>query len=310
MDEKLIVSYAPHIRTERGMPALMRDVLIALIPAFLVGIYAFGVRALLHTLICAISCVAFEYLWCIFMKKEPTVLDCSAAITGVLLAFNMPASAPLWLGIVGSLFAIIIVKCFFGGLGHNFMNPALAARAFLLSCWPVFMTTWTNPVYGSFFETGSISSATPLVADAGAYTYLDLFLGNSAGCIGEVSALALLIGFLYLLVRKVITWHISVIYIGVVFVLSYLFGADGVYQILSGGLFLGAIFMATDYTTSPMTIKGQVLYAVILGILTVIIRIFGNLPEGVSYSILVMNVVTPLIDKFTKNKRYGGKANG
>lgn len=288
----------------------MRDVLIALIPSFLVGIYAFGVRALLHTLICAASCVAFEYLWCIFMKKEPTITDFSAIITGVLLAFNMPASAPLWIGIVGSFFAIIIVKSFFGGLGHNFMNPALAARAFLLSCWPVFMTTWTNPVYGNFFEMGAVSSATPLTAEAGTYTYLDLFLGNSVGCIGEMSVLALLIGFAYLLIRKVITWHIPVIYVGVVFVLSYVFGSDGLYQILSGGLILGAVFMATDYTTSPMTIKGQIVYSILLGVITVVIRTFGSLPEGVSYSILVMNVVTPLIDKFTRNRRYGGKANG
>ena len=311
MDEKLIVSYAPHIRTDRSLKVLMTDVVIALIPALLVGIYAFGIKALLHTLICALSSVAFEYLWCIFMKKEPTIFDCSAIVTGVLLAFNIPVSAPLWIGIVGSAFAIIIVKCFFGGLGHNFVNPALAARAFLLSCWPVFMTTWTNPIFGKFAGLGAVSSATPLVADQGVYSYMDLFLGNQPGCIGEISAIAILVGFAYLLVRKVITWHVPVIYVGVVFVLSYLFDQDGLYQILSGGLLLGAVFMATDYTTSPMTIKGHIVYAVLLGVLTIIIRIFGSLPEGVSYSILVMNVVTPLIDKFTKNKKYGGaKANG
>lgn len=311
MENKLIVSYAPHVRCDRPMPVLMRDVLIALIPALLVSIFAFGINALLLSAVCVLSAVLFEYIWCRLTKKETTVSDCSAAITGLLLAFNMPASAPLWMGIVGAAFAIIIVKCFFGGLGHNFVNPALAARAFLLSCYPVAMTTWTNPLKGNLFGTAAVSSATPLVAEKGVYSYLDLFLGSCPGCIGEISAAALLIGLIYLLYRKVITWHIPVIYIGTVFVLSYALGQDGVYQILSGGLMLGAIFMATDYTTSPMTVKGQIVYALLLGVLTVVIRTFGNLPEGVSYSILVMNVVTPLIDKFTKNKKYGGaKQNG
>ena len=312
MQNKLIVSYAPHIRTEQATPIIMRDVAIALLPSVLVGILAFGVQALFMTLICVISAVFFEYIWCRWTKKELTVHDGSAVVTGILIAMNVPPSAPLWIGIVGAAFAIIIVKCFFGGIGHNFANPALAARAFLLSCWPVAMTTFAQPSFGSLIQTTPvISSATPLVAAENTYSYMDLFLGNCPGCIGEISALAILVGGIYLLYRKVITWHIPVIYTAVVFVFSYILGVDGLYQILSGGLLLGAVFMATDYTTSPMTVKGQILYAFLIGVLTVVIRNFGNLPEGVSYSILIMNVVTPLIDKFTKNKRYGGaKVNG
>ena len=313
--EKLIVSYAPHVRTERSTQRLMLDVIIALIPAMLMGIWAFGIRSFVMYAVCSVTAVLAEHLFCLLHKKQSTVSDLSAIVTGLLLAMNMPASAPFWMGAVGSLFAIIIVKCFFGGLGHNFVNPALAARAFLLACWPVAMTTWVMPVAGNVFtalEALPETMATPLAAQqAGAYSLQNLFLGHVPGCIGETSAFALLIGFIYLLVRKVITWHVPVIYIGTVFGLSYAFGLNGVEQILSGGLFLGAIFMATDYVTSPMTIKGHIVYAFMLGILTVIIRHFGSLPEGVSYSILIMNVVTPLIDRCTKNRKYGGaKQNG
>lgn len=305
--EKLIVSYAPHVRTERSTQRLMLDVIIALVPAMIMGVWAFGIRALIMLLVCSASAVLAEHLFCLLHKKQSTVGDLSAIVTGILLAMNMPASAPFWMGMIGSIFAIIIVKCFFGGLGHNFVNPALAARAFLLACWPVAMTTWIKPMAGNIFDFSyAVSEATPLMAKSGSYSYIDLFLGQVPGCIGEISAFALLIGFIYLLVRKVITWHVPVIYIGTVFVLSYAFGKNGVEQILSGGLFLGAIFMATDYVTSPMTIKGHIVYAFMLGILTTIIRVFGNLPEGVSYSILIMNVVTPLIDRCTKNKKYGG----
>ena len=304
--DKLIVSYAPHIRTDRSMPVIMRDVAIALLPSVLVSIYAFGFMALLHIIFCVVSAVGFEYLWCAFLKKEPTIYDCSALVTGLLIALNLPVSVPLWMGVVGSAFAIIICKCFYGGLGHNFINPAMGARVFLLACWPVYMTTWTAPVNGRVFEVGAVSSATPLATGMEGYSYMDLFLGNHAGTMGEISALALLIGLVYLLVRRVITWHIPVIYIATTFVLSSVLGADGLHQILSGGLFLGAIFMATDYVTSPITVKGQIIYAVMLGVLTVVIRLYGSLPEGVSYSILIMNVVTPLIDKFIINRRYGG----
>lgn len=310
MENKLIVSYAPHVRTERSTRQLMLDVIIALLPAMLVGVWAFGIRALIMLLVCSVTAVLAEHLFCLISKKETTVTDLSAIVTGLLLAMNMPAAAPFWMGVVGSVFAIIIAKCFFGGLGHNFVNPALAARAFLMACWPVAMTTWIQPLAGDIFNVSdfALSSATPLNPEVAenAYNYMDLFLGHVPGCIGEISAFALLIGFIYLLVCKVITWHIPVIYIGTVFVFSYIFGLDGLEQILSGGLFLGAIFMATDYVTSPMTIKGHIVYAFMLGLVTIVIRHFGTLPEGVSYSILIMNVVTPLIDKCTKNRKYGG----
>lgn len=305
MENKLIVSYAPHLRTERSTKALMLDVIIALVPALLVGLFAFGIRAFLHVLISVGVSVWAEHVWCLFIKKESTVKDLSAVVTGLLIAFNLPAAAPLWMGAVGAVFAMIIVKGFFGGIGHNFVNPALAARAFLLACWPVQMTAWTNPVFGNFFSQGAVSGATPL-ASPDLYALSDVFLGNIPGSIGEISALALILGFAYLLIRRVITWHIPVIYVGVFYILTYLTGQDATYQIFSGGLLLGAIFMATDYTTSPMTTAGHIVYAVLLGALTMIIRTFGNLPEGVSYSILIMNIVTPLIDKFVKNKRYGG----
>lgn len=309
---KLIVSYAPHIRTDRTTKSLMLDVIIALMPALLAGVWWFGLPALLMVMTCVVSCVVFEYAWTKIFKMETTIGDLSAVITGILLAFNLPVSAPLWIGVVGSLFAIVIVKMCFGGLGHNFVNPALAARAFLLVCWPVTMTKWTAPKFVMSFSTDAVTTATPLgmLKETGTYgaSYFDLFVGNVGGCIGEVCAAALLIGFVYLLIRRVITWHIPVIYTAVVFILATLLGKDGLYYILSGGLLLGAIFMATDYTTSPMSIRGQIIYAIGLGIFTVIIRVYGSLPEGVSYSILLMNIITPLIDKFTKNRRYGGKA--
>lgn len=305
----LIVSYAPHIRTERTTQALMADVVVAMLPALIAGICFFGLPALIHVLVCVLSCVLFEASWNKLFKKENTVNNFSAVVTGVLIAFNMPAAAPYWMGIAGSAFAIIIVKMFFGGLGHNFVNPALAARAFMLACWPVHMTTFTPPDFAPGLTIDAVSGATPLGAlkESGEYiaSYSDLFLGNIGGCIGEVSTLAILIGFVYLLARRVITWRIPVIYVGVVFILTNLMGGDGVYAILSGGLMLGAVFMATDYVTSPMSAAGHIVYATGLGILTVVIRSFGALPEGVSYSILLMNIATPLIDTYTKNRIYG-----
>lgn len=308
---KLIVSYAPHLRTDRTTQKIMVDVLIALLPALAAGVWFFGVPALLHVLTCVASCVLFELAWTKLFRLPTSIGDCSAAVTGILLAFNLPVSAPLWIGVVGSAFAILIVKMCFGGLGHNFVNPALAARAFLLVCWPVAMTKWTAPGFTAGLSVDAVSTATPLGAlkETGQYaaSYFDLFFGNVGGCIGEVCAIALLIGFVYLLARRVITWHIPVIYVAVVFILANFLGKDGLYYVLSGGLLLGAIFMATDYTTSPMSTKGHIVYAVGLGIFTVVIRVFGALPEGVSYSILLMNIITPLIDRFTKNSRYGGK---
>lgn len=315
----LIVSYAPHVRSAKSTKQLMADVVIALIPALIAAIIFFGLPALVHTLVCVASCLFFEWIWEKIFKMPSTIGDFSAVITGMLIAFNMPVSAPYWLGIAGSAFAIIVVKMFFGGLGNNFVNPALAGRVFMLICWPVLMTSWTNPAFNLSLTTDAVSTATPLgvLAEGGevSFSYLQMFLGNIGGCMGEVSTLAILIGFVYLLVRKVITWRIPVIYVAVVYVFSSLMGQDGVYHILSGGLMLGAVFMATDYVTSPMSATGHIIYAIGLGILTVVIRLFGSLPEGVSYSILLMNIVTPLIDTYTKNRIYGkvksgGKANG
>lgn len=301
------VSSSPHIRTKTTVQTVMRDVLIALLPATIAGIYFFKIQALLVILTSVISCVAFEALWQKIMKQKITVFDLSAAVTGLLLAFNLPASIPLWIPVVGSAFAIIIVKQFFGGVGQNIMNPALAARAFLLASWPVQMTNWT---------VDGVSAATPLAIlkeGTGALpSLMNAFIGNMGGTIGETSVLALLLGGAYLLYKKIISWHIPGIYIGTVFVLTFVFGRNGfmsgnaLYELLIGGLMLGAFFMATDYTTSPITKKGQVIYAVGCGVMTSVIRIYGGYPEGVSYSILFMSLFVPLIDKYTKPRAFGG----
>ncbi|NMC57412.1 MAG: RnfABCDGE type electron transport complex subunit D [Eubacteriaceae bacterium] len=305
MDKLFIVSSSPHIRSNVTTQKIMRDVLIALTPAMVAGIIYFGTRALYLTVICVITCVLTEWVYEKLMHKKSTINDLSAAVTGVLLAFNLPASASWWIAFIGSIFAILIVKQIFGGIGHNFVNPALAARAFLMTCWGVRMTG------GAFIPIDAVTSATPLgilkekLAES-LPSYINLFLGtNVYGCIGEVSKLALLIGGIYLICRKVITWKIPVVYIGTVFILSLIFGQDPLFHILAGGLFLGAIFMATDYTTSPITPKGQIIYAVGCGLLTVMIRLYGAYPEGVSYSILLMNVAAPLIDRYSKPRVFG-----
>jgi electron transport complex protein RnfD len=286
----------------------MRDVIIALLPATAAGIYYFKLSAFLVVLTSVIACVASEFVWCKVTKSPNTTKDLSAVVTGMLLAFNVPPTLPLWMIVVGSVFTMIVVKALFGGIGQNIVNPALAGRAFLLASYPVAMTTWTNPVDG-------VTGATPLAILKGAEatgaalpSIGQAFMGQIGGCIGETSALALLIGFAYLLYRRVITWHIPVVYIGTVFVLGMIMGRSplgGLYEIMAGGLMLGAIFMATDYTTSPMTTKGQVVFALGCGILTSIIRQFGGYPEGVSYSILIMNLIVPLIDRKFKPRVFG-----
>ncbi len=317
MKDRLIVSHSPHIAGGDTISGIMRDVIIALLPALAAGYIIFGFRALLVTMVCVITCVLSEHIWQRLLKKPITTGDLSAVVTGMLLAFNLPASIPLWMAVLGSVFAIIVVKQFFGGIGHNFMNPALAARAFLLASWALSMTTWYAPgtplpIFGA---PDAITSATPLSAYAdgtAAFSYLSLFLGTTGGCIGETSALAILIGAVYLIIRKVIRIRVPLIFIATVAVGTWLFaGKDGIgsgdwlYQILSGGLMLGACFMATDYTTTPTTPKGQILFALGCGIITVLIRVWGGYPEGVSYSILLMNVATPLLDKVTSPKRFG-----
>lgn len=294
-----MITPSPHIASKDNTSTIMRDVIIALVPALIASVIVFGIRALIVTAVCVISCVVFEYLCRRLMKRDQTISDLSAVVTGMLLAFNLPVSIPLWIAVIGSFVAIVVVKQLFGGIGQNFANPALTARIVLFVSFASRMTHWTEP-----FNIDAVSSATPLIDIKGADT-LSLFLGNVAGCLGETSALALLLGGAYLVIRKVIKPTIPVVYIGTVFVLSWAFGSDPVNQIFAGGLMIGAIFMATDYATSPMTTKGQIIYAVGCGLMTACIRVFGNYPEGVSFSILFMNILTPLIDRATKSKPFG-----
>ena len=307
----LKVSAPPHISTKDDVSTIMYDVILALMPAMIAGAYLFGYRAIIIVLISVLSSVAFEILWNKALNKQPSTNDLTAVVSGILLGFNMPVTVPLWMPVVGSFFMIIIVKMCFGGLGHNFMNPALAGRAFLMASWPAAMTRFVAPFsrLDIVDVTDAITSATPLSPEfAGNVSAWNVFLGNVGGCIGETSALALLIGGAYLLIRRIITWRIPVCYLATVAVLSALCGADVSVQLLSGGLMLGAIFMATDYTTSPVTPLGQIIYAVGCGVLTCVIRFAGGYPEGVSYSILLMNIATPLIDKLTPPKIYGKRS--
>ena len=281
----------------------MAWVLAALAPAGLAGIYFFGFRAAAVMAVCVASCKISEYVWQKLAKQAITVGDLSAAVTGLLLAYNLPPSIPFWMAAAGSVFAIIVVKQFFGGIGCNIVNPALAGRAFMISSWPVPMTFWTLD---------GVSGATPLaMIKEGSMENLpgmyDLFIGHVGGCIGETSAAALLVGFAILLYKGIIGWYIPAVYIGTVAALTAVMGrpAGPLYEVMAGGLFLGAIFMATDYTTSPMTKRGQVIFAFGCGLLTSLIRVFGGYPEGVSYSILIMNLTVPLIDKFTKPRIFG-----
>ena len=316
---ELTISSSPHAHSPITTPVIMRDVLIALVPALLGSIYFFGFRALMVTLVSMAACVFFEWGYCRVMKLQNRVYDLSAMVTGALLAFVCPVTIPYWTIIIGDFFAIVIVKQLFGGIGKNFLNPALAGRAFLFS-WPVVMSTWipvgfqnAAPAFGNTADV--VTAATPLAAmhqglmpEASA---LDLFLGNVGGCIGETSAMLLLIGLAYLLARKVITARIPVAFIGTVAVLSFLFpmGNDRVdwmlAQVLGGGLMLGAIFMATDYVTSPVTRLGQILFGIGCGVLTILIRYFGGYNEGVSYAILVMNACVVLLDKIGRPVKFG-----
>ena len=306
----LYISTAPHVRSQQNTRSLMLDVIIALMPATIAGIYYFGVNAALLVVISTFSAVLFEYLWQKLTHKTIRVGDLSAAVTGLLVGLNLPPTAPWWLPVIGSGLAIILVKQLFGGIGDNFVNPALAARGILLASWPVCMTAFVLPT--CFSGADATTSATVLAGYEA--SYMDMFLGNIPGCIGEVCKAAILLGFLYMLIRGVITWRIPVTFLAVVFVFSAILGNDPLQAILCGGVMLGAVFIATDYTTSPMSAKGQFIYAVGCGIIVVIIRNFCNYPEGVTYAILVMNIVTPLLDKYVKPRLYGRlkeeKANG
>lgn len=298
----MVVTCSPHIRDNASTQSIMRDVLIALVPALIASVWVFGFSALLRVIVCVIFAVGSEYLFEKACGRPITISDYSAAVTGVLLAYNLPPELPLWMAAFGSIVAIVAVKQLFGGIGHNFANPAITARIVLLISFAGPMTTWVIP--------DTVSGATPLgLIAAGELEKLppvtSMFLGTIGGCLGETSALALLLGFAYLLYRKVITWHIPVFFVGTVFVLTALAGYNPVYQVLAGGLLLGAIFMATDYSTSPLTVKGQIIYAIGCGFITFMIRIFGNYPEGVSFSILLMNIIAPHITNLTLNKPLG-----
>ncbi|MBR5157641.1 MAG: RnfABCDGE type electron transport complex subunit D [Clostridia bacterium] len=318
MENLMTVSSSPHIRTNETTGSIMRDVLIALVPALFCSIVFFGLRSLYIVAITVGACVGFEYLWQKITKKPVTISDGTAAVTGVLLAMNVPVTAPWWMMVIGSFVAIIIAKQLYGGVGHNFVNPALAGRAFLLASWPVLMTRWGMPFSTGFsISTDLVSSATPLAILKGTQegqlpSFIDMFIGNMGGCLGETSASALILGGAYLVIRKVISPRIPLCFIGTVAALSFIFSngdlsaAQSVlYNILSGGLMLGAIFMATDYVTSPITAKGQVIMGIGCGVITFVIRKFGGYPEGVSYAILIMNIATPLIDKYCRPKKFG-----
>ncbi|MFA5260669.1 MAG: RnfABCDGE type electron transport complex subunit D, partial [Candidatus Omnitrophota bacterium] len=290
---------------------IMWSVTLSLIPAGIGGIYVFGISALKVVLLGVFSAVAAEFLIQVIFKQKITVYDGSAFLTGLLLAYNLPARVPFWLPIVGSVIAIAIGKHVFGGLGQNIFNPALVGRVFLMASWPQYMTTFTKPL-----SYDGITTATPLMElkEGGALmglNYLDLFLGRRGGCIGEVCVALLILGAVFLFMKKYISWHIPLTYIGTTAVLTWCFGpdklftGDWVFHVLSGGLILGAFFMATDYVTSPLTQKGQIIFGLGCGLLTVVIRLWGGYPEGVSYAILMMNAATPIIDRYTKPRVYG-----
>ena len=342
MANKLIVAPAPHVQTAQSTTRIMRDVVIALMPALVVSTVVFGLDVLRVTALSVVSCVVIEYLIQKFMVRGATTVgNWSAVVTGVLLAFNLPASIPWWIVVMGAFVAIAVAKMTFGGLGKNPFNPALVGRVFLLIAYPVQMTTWPLPVNGSF---DVLSGATPLaavkqgLAGPGAIGVQEMLLGNIPGSLGEVAAAALLCGFVYLLWRRVITWHIPVtvlatmaVFAGVVAMCSVSFDAlpqaadgpwsagsklgylcgtawrAGIFHVLAGGAMLGAIFMATDYSTSPMTVRGGVIFAVGIGLITMCIRLWGAYPEGMSFAILIMNACVPLINKYVKPKRFGVK---
>lgn len=313
MSSSIIVSGTPHVRSKESIQSIMRDVVIALIPASVMGIYYFGIKALMLIIVSIVSSVVFEWGYEKILKKPVTISDFSAILTGLLLALNLPATASWWVPVVGSFIAIVIAKQFYGGLGQNFINPALIGRAFLVAAYPTQTT-------GAAFATGRMvvdasTYATPLAelkagtAIVNADAIKNALIGNIGGTIGETCAIALIIGGIYLLVKHVISWRIPVVYIVVVFILTSLMRGNGflggVYEILCGGLMLGAIFMATDYVTSPISAKGQIIFAIGCGVLTSLIRVYGGYPEGVSYSILIMNLAVPLIDRVTRPRIFG-----
>ena len=320
----LTVSASPHRRTGDTTSGIMLDVIIAMIPALVLSVVLFGFDSLKLVLVSVIFSVLFEAICRKVMKRENTIADLSAVVTGILLAFNLPSSMPVYMVIIGDAVAIIVVKQFFGGIGQNFVNPALVGRIVLMTSFPTYTNNYENPILMRFSNIDTISSATPLAQFAGNYNAAgansvitsselpqlsEMFLGFRGGCLGETCAAALLVGALYLFIRKVISPTIPAFYVGTVAVIMFFVGGCSLtftaYQVMAGGLLLGAIFMATDYTTSPMSFKGKIIYAIGCGVLTALIRIFGSLPEGVSFSIILMNILVPHIERLTHSKPFG-----
>ena len=300
---------APHIRTAETVESVMYDVVIALIPAFAMAVYSFGVRALILTAVSVATCIATEYIWQKILKRDIEAFDGSAILTGILFAFVVPVGMGLQYVIVGNFVAITLGKIVYGGLGHNIFNPALVGRAFVQASWPVAITTFAYDGMSGATVLDAMKRGIPLTDSLiyeGGNQYINAFLGQMGGCLGETSALALLIGGVYLIYKKQIDWKVPAVMIGTVFVLTWAMGANPFMQILSGGLFLGAFFMATDMVTSPITGKGRVIFALGIGILVSLIRIKGGYPEGTAYAILIMNGVVPLIDRYIRAKKFGG----
>lgn len=300
---------APHIRTAETVESVMYDVVIALIPAFAMAVYSFGVRALILTAVSVATCIATEYIWQKILKRDIEAFDGSAILTGILFAFVVPVGMSLQYVIVGNFVAITLGKIVYGGLGHNIFNPALIGRAFVQASWPVAITTFAYDGKAGATVLDAMKRGIPLTDSLiyeGGNQYINAFLGQMGGCLGETSALALLIGGVYLIYKKQIDWKVPAVMIGTVFVLTWAMGANPFMQILSGGLFLGAFFMATDMVTSPITGKGRVIFALGIGILVSLIRIKGGYPEGTAYAILIMNGVVPLIDRYIRAKKFGG----
>ena len=307
--EKLIVSSSPHFNGKKTTQNIMLDVIIALTPAMIASVILFGFRAMVVILTCIASCVLSEYICRRVMKRSQTVGDLSCVVTGILLALNLPVTINPLISVFGGVIAIVVVKQMFGGIGQNFVNPALTARIILMNSFPARMTHWTA-AFDYSATADAVTTATPLgILSEGAGgqlpSYLDMFLGKTGGCLGETCALAILIGGIYLILHRVISPVIPVTYLATAALFSFLFGRDPLFDLLSGGLMLGAFFMATDYTTSPLYFWGRVVFAVGCGALTLVIREFGSLPEGVSYSIILMNILTPLIERYIKPRAFG-----
>ncbi len=303
MENKMYVSSSPHFRSNSSTTKIMLDVIIALVPATIASVIIFGPLSLMLVGVCIASCVLCEYISRKVMKRDTTIGDLSAVVTGLLLALNLPVNINPLIAVFGSIIAIVVVKQMFGGIGMNFVNPALAARIVLLVSFPNAMMTWVDAFF--YKAPDAVASATPLASDPPAYSYTQLLLGTHGGSLGETCAVALILGGVYLVVKKVISPIIPCVYILTSGVMSLIIGQDPIYQILSGGLLLGAIFMATDYATSPITKWGKVIYAIGCGVLTILLRTYSNMPEGVSFSIILMNILVPLIENATTPKAFG-----